>query len=213
MRKIILSFAWLTLAACSSAPKNDGNTIDLSRIGQEEVLQKYGKDDSLKSADPFVVKSGVVTATAMVTIPGDHRPEAGIKMAQAQGTATLATTVERRIETALQVSSETTSSDAVQMRDLIAQSSNLVANEFKPGHTYYEKIRVIGDNGVPRTEYRIWAEMVSDEASFKRHIIDSMRKRDGKASMSAEMAKAVDKQWSRITGGNDDRNPAKQDEE
>ena len=108
MKHFILFLPMVMLSACSSAPKNDGNTVDLSRIGQEEILQKYGKDDSLKSADPFVVKSGVVTATAMVTIPGDHRPEAGIKMAQAQGTATLATTVERRIETALQVSSDVT---------------------------------------------------------------------------------------------------------
>ena len=150
----------------------------------------------------------------MVTIPGDHRAEAGLKMAQAQATATLATTVERRIETALQIASETTSSDAVQMRDLIAQSSNLVANEFRPGKTYYEKVRVIGDNGVPRTEYHIWATMVSDEASFKRHIIDSMRKRDGKASLSSQMSASVDKQWARITGNADEtRNPAKQDGE
>lgn len=200
------------LSACSSSPKNDGNTIDLSRIGQEEILQKYGKDDSLKSADPFVVSGGLVKATSLVTIPGDHRPEAGVKMAQAQAVSTLATTVERRIESALQIASETTSADAVQMRDLIAQSSSLVANDFRPGHVYYERVRVIGDNGVPRTEYRIWAEMSSDEASFKRHIIDAMRKQEGKATLSSQMTKAVDSQWAKITG-TDNRNPAKQQDE
>lgn len=210
--KITFTIGILFLTACSSTPKNDGNTIDLSHIGQEEVLQKFGKDDSLKTADPFVVSGGMVRATSMVTIPGDHRPEAGLKMAQAQATATLATTVEKKIETALQVASEDTSQSTVQMRDLIAQSSNLVANDFRPGRTYYEKVRVIGDNGVPHTEIRCWAETVAEEAVFKRHLIDSIRKHEGKASLSAEMSKAVDAQWSRITG-TDNRNPAKQDDE
>lgn len=210
--KTTLAIGILFLTACSSTPKIDGNTIDLSRIGQEEVLQKYGSNESLKTADPFVVSGGIVRATAMTTAPGDHRQEACVKMAQAQATATLSTTVEKKIESALQVATEDSSQSSVQMRDLIAQSSNLVANDFRPGKTYAEKVRVIGENGVPRSEFRCWAETVAEEAVFKRHLIDSIRKHEGKASMSAEMADAVNKQWSRITE-NDNRNPAKQDNE
>src|SRR5258708_6111150 len=131
----------LAVAGCSSAPKS--TSVNLDNIGKEEVIQKFGKDELLKSAEPFVVQGGVVIATSFVTIPSDHRPEAGIKMAQVRGVGTLATTVERRIETALQVSSESTSADAVQMRELIAESSKITANEFKPGRVYYEKVKVI----------------------------------------------------------------------
>lgn len=207
--KITFAIGFMFLTACSSVPKNDGNTIDLSHIGQEDVLQKYGKDDSLKTADPFVVSGGIVRATAMTTVPGDHRQEACVKMAQAQATAIISTTVEKKIETALQIASEDSSQSSVQMRDLIAQSSSLVANDFRPGKTYVERVRVIGDNGVPKTEFRCWAETVAEEAVFKRHLIDSIRKQEGKASMSAEMSKAVDAQWSRITG-TENRNPARQ---
>jgi len=196
---LVLPFA----AACSSAPKVDGSRVDLANIGKEEVIQTYGKDDSLKSADPFVVQDGIVMATSMVTVPTDNRPESAIRMAQMRGLSTLATTIERRIESATQLANESGSGDTTQLRELIAESANLVANELKPGHVYYEKVRIIGDNGVARTEYRAWAEMIADEASFRRHIIDAIRAREGKASMSAQMSAAVDRQWSKITSQDD----------
>lgn len=209
MKQFLLILPLILFSACSSGPKNDGNTIDLSKIGHEDLLQKYGENDSLKEADPFVVSNGIVRATAMMTVPGDHRQEACQKMAQVQATSILVSTVQRRIENTIQLATEDSSS--VQMRDLIAQSSNLVVNDFRPGKIYAEKVRVIGENGVPRSEFRCWAETVAKEAVFKRHLIESIRKQEGKHSMSAEMSKAVDAQWSRITG-TENRQPAKQDE-
>lgn len=185
------------LAGCSSAPHS---AVNLKDIGKEEVVQTYGKEDSLKESDPFRVDGGWVISIGSTTIPGDHRPEAGIKQAQMRARANLAQVVETKLEAINQLATEDTG-DTVQMRELIGEVSKITANEFKLGPVYYEKVKVISDNGVPRTEYRIWAEVKTDEQQFKRLVLDSIRRQEGKRSLSAEFGKRVDQQFDRMLNG------------
>ncbi len=184
------------IAACSSAPKSG---IDLEHVGKEEIIQTYGKDDSLKEAHSFKVDGGIVTATAMATISGDSgRQEAAIKSAQLRAKAVLAQSISEKLNSYNQFATEGTGYDASQLRELIEESSRLTANEFKLGHTYVERVKIISDSGIPRTELRAWAAVHLDETAYKRLVLDSIRRQQGKATFSEQFAKTVDRNWSKM---------------
>lgn len=194
--KIALLSILLFVSACSSTPKS---LVDLSRVGEEDILQTYGKYDEIKKADQFKMEDRIVTATAMTTISADGgRPEAAVKIAQASARATIAKTIENKLESFLQVANENSSIDSQEMHELITEVSKLTANELKPGKTYYEKVRVYGDSGLPHTEYRAWAQMSMEEAQFKHQVVDSMRRQEGKLGLSEEFHKSVAKNWDKM---------------
>jgi hypothetical protein len=195
-----LVFVSLLTSACSSAPSS---VIDLRHIGEEETIQTYGKDDGLKKAPPFIVDSGFVVSTGFVTIPADgNRPEAGVTMAQMQARAELAKAVETKIENFAQLASEGLATDGAQLRSIATETAKLTANDLRPRKTYYEKVKVISDSGVPRTEYRVWAEVVCDEAMFKRHVMDAIRGQTGKMVYSKAFQESVDSNWKSVVSSN-----------
>lgn len=207
--RIALLSILLFANACSSVPKT---SIDLSKIGEEEVLKTYGKDD-IKHSDQFKVENHLVVATGMSTISADNgRPEAAIKIAQASAKGIVAGTIESKLERFLQVASENSSQDSQEMRELISEVSKLTTNELKLGKTYYEKVKVYASNGIPSLEYRAWAEVSMTEEQMKRHIIDSIRKQSGRMGMSEEFHKSVSQNWDKMLSKDDkpaeERKPA-----
>ncbi len=189
----------LTITACSSTTKS---VVDLSHIGETEVLQEHG-DNDLKDALPYEADGNLVTATSMISIPGENRLESGIKMAQMQAKSTLAHTIESSLNSFSQYSAETSSADSVQMRELIGDTAKVVANEFKLGKVYYEKQKIISDSGIPVTKWKIWAQVYTDEANYKKLVMDAIRKRQGRGQFTAEFAKVVDKNFSQMVEGED----------
>lgn len=184
-------------AGCSSAPK----TVDLENVGKEEVLKKYGKNDELKEVDQFLIESGVVKATGMATIAADAgRPESAIKIAQANARAIVAKNIQTKLSAFFSVASENTSVDSTEVRELITESTKLIGTEWKIGPTYYERVKIISDNGVPRTEIRAWSQILLDEQIFKKHVIESLRQQEGKMGVSAEFHKSVSKNWEKLIG-------------
>lgn len=210
MKKIYLFILLAVVSGCSSTPKS---AVDISKVGEEEVLQTYGKHDDLKKAEPFKIDDHMVTATAMATIPADNgRPEAAIKIAQASARAEVAKSIENKLENYLQVASENASADTQELHELITEVSKLTANELKPGKVYYEKVKVYGDSGLPRTEYRAWAMVQMDEGQFKRHVVDSLRRQEGKMGLSAEFHKSVKQNWNKLINGDEQSNPTQAQE-
>jgi hypothetical protein len=203
-----LMFVSLLISGCSSTP---ASVVDLRHIGEEETIQTYGKDDGLKKAPPFIVDSGFVVSTGFVTIPADgNRPEAGVTMAQMQARAELAKAIETKVENFAQLSSEGLAADSAQLRSIATETTKLTANDLRPRKTYYEKVKVISDSGVPRTEYHIWAEVVCDEAMFKRHVMDAIRGQTGKTVYSKAFQESVDSNWKSVVGSNTKNDSAAQ---
>lgn len=199
---IVLGFI-VTGTGCSSAPKS---IVDMSKVGEEEVIQTYGKHDELKKADQFKIEDHLVTATGMATIPADSgRPEAAVKLAQASAKSTLAKTIETKLESYLEIASENTSQDSQEMRELVTEVSKLTANELKPGKTYYEKVKTYGSNGVPSLEYRAWSQIEMSEDQFKRHLVDSIRRQEGKIGLSSEFHKSVSEHWNKMLNSDESK--------
>lgn len=200
----------LLLAAstgCSSAPKS---AVDLGKIGEEEVIQTYhDKNDDLKTSHPFEVDGGKVIAVGMATIAADSgRIESAVKVAQMRAKSTLAHTISEKLNSYAQFGSEGNSYDADQLRELIEESSKLTANEFKLGRTHVERIRIIGDSGVPRTELRAWSEVYLSLDTYKHLVLESIRQQQNKRSMSDEFLKTVNSSWERMISDEDQHEEA-----
>lgn len=196
MKTIILTLGMLGITACSSSSVKEP---DLSHIGEEEVIQTYGKDDSLKGAQPFRVDGGNIVSTGFVSFSADgNRAEAGIKMAQMNARADMARAIENKIENFAQLAEEGVSIDNAQLRSITSEISKLTANDIRPRNVYYEKVRVISDAGTPRTEYRIWAEAIVSESAFKQHIARALRGETRKPTFSKAFQEAVDQNWKKV---------------
>jgi hypothetical protein len=195
MNKYFLCLVF-TLSACSSTPRT---AIDLDHIGDEKIIQTFGKDDSLKSAQPFRLDGHRYVSTGFTSIPGDHRPEAAIKLATASARAMIGKTISSRLEAFQQSTSEGTA-DSLQLREVITESSKLDTSEWQPGKVYYEKVKVVSESGVPRLEYRVWAEVTIDEDTFKHEVLDSLRNRQSKTKTSQAFQQAVDKNFNKLLG-------------
>lgn len=201
---IIVGMLSLAIVGCSSGTKS---VVQVDRIGEEEVLQTYGKHDDLKEAPQFVVDGRTVRAIAMSTINGDSgRPESAIKIAQASARSLVAKTVENKLESHFSAGMEGTSLDATEVRELITESVKMVATDWRIGPTYYERVKIYGDSGVPRTEIRAWAQIELEEQVFKKHVIDSLRRQEGRMGVSAEFHKSVSDHWQKLISGDTPKN-------
>ncbi len=195
-KTIVLAGVLAIAVGCSSAPKS---VVDTDHIGQETVLQEHG-DSSLKNAEPFKIDGGYAVATSQSTLAADGtRLEAATKLAQMRSRAELAHTISVKLESYNQVASEDGSIGSQTMHEIIGTTSKLTAQEFVPGKIYYEKVKVISDSGVPRTEYRVWAEMKLNEAAYKRQVLSAIRDQDGKGpGFSQQFAKQVSDHFDRM---------------
>jgi hypothetical protein len=196
MKYLIFIFTTVTLSACSSAPRNGP---DYSHVGEESVIQTQG-DESLKNALPFRLDGNTYISTAFVTIPGDHLVSSGIKMAQASARSLISKTVSAKLSNYIQVSTEGTSGDTQNLREVIDESSSLIANRWLPGKTLVLKVKVIGDNGIPRTENRIYAEMTIESAEFHHQVVESIRSQQTANKASVAFSQAVDRNFQKLIG-------------
>jgi hypothetical protein len=140
-----------------------------------------------------------VTALGQTEIPGDHRIDAGYRIAQNNAIAVIAGAIERKVEFIFQNAEEGTSVDATQVRFIGAEASRLVTSAIRPGKHYWEKVATSLDNGRRVTHYLIFATVEMPEEDFKRSIVDALRRHEGKGGISAHFAEKVDKQWERFT--------------
>lgn len=197
MRNILLIFGLIALAACAHSPVSGTD-----HIGEEKVLSRIdgmsARPSWLNESEPFRIENGKVYSLGRTTIPGDHRVEAGFRIADNNGKASVATAIEQKLEFVFQNAEEGTSMDSNQARYIGSEAAHLSASSIRLGHHYWEKLIVIGENGQPQTQYRVFSEIVMPESDFKAAIIDAARKAQGKLGLSADFAQKVDKQWNKL---------------
>jgi hypothetical protein len=131
-------------------------------------------------------------------IPGDHRLDAAYRIAQNNAAAGMSSAIERKLEFMFQNAEEGTSIDARQARFIGAEVSRLVSNSLRPGKRYWEKVVHFSDYGARETKYRVFATVEMPESDFKKAIVDALRRREGKAGLSAEFTDKVNEEWNRI---------------
>ena len=198
MIKILTIVGLLSLVACTTTPKSPESQPDsvISRIDDLDA-----RPDWLKESEPFKIANGQVVSLGSTTIPGDHRVEAGYRIAENNAKANIASAIENRLEFIFQSAEEGTSLDATQARYIGAEASKIVTSSIRQDKRYYEKVATTHDNGQRVTQYKIFTTVTMPEVDFKRAILDAARKAQGKGGLSADFAKKVDDHWQSFVNG------------
>ena len=132
---ILISISILSLASCSSSPKNPTpeNTPDkvLSRINDLS-----SRPDWLNKEHPFEIKSGTVSSLGQTTIPGDNRVEAAYLIADNNAKAAICSSIESRLDFVFQNAEEGTAIDSNQVRRIGAEACKLTTSSIRAGSRY-----------------------------------------------------------------------------
>lgn len=201
MKKIPMALIGLALLpACSSTRMADvpGTEPDMV-ISRMEGFSS--RPDFVNESEPFLISGGNVVSLGMATIPGDQRVEAAYRIAENNAKAGIASAIEQRLDFIFQNAEEGGSLDATQARYIGAEATRISTFSMRPGHLYYEKVVISGDNGLRRVVYRVFATVTMPEVDFRRAIIDAIRRHEGRKGLSEAFAKKVDEHWNQFVNG------------
>ncbi len=215
LKTIALAFAGAAMVtACSSSPKTGLDKIVADNIGQEKIISRIDEISSrpswLQEQTPFRIESGKVLSMGMTTIPADHNLSAAYRIAENNSKALISHSIEQRLDFIFQNAEESTALGTNQAQYIGAEASKLTSNSLKPSKRYWEKVATIGQDGQTTVQYKVFALSEMAEEDFKKAIVDSIRKNQGKQGISADFAKKVDKHWDAFVNANPQPSEQKQ---
>ena len=207
MKKLIATLTMVTflgISACSSAPKSG-----VEHAGEETVLTRIdgmsARPDWLHESEPFKIEDGKVLSLGMTTVAVDNTNMGAVyRIAENNAKAAVSHAIEQRLDFVFQNAEEGTSLDAAQARFIGAEASKLTTSSLHPSKRYWEKVRMVAENGQLQLRYRVFGLVEMPEADFKVAIMDAVRKSQGKQGISADFAKKVDQHWNQFTGQTSD---------
>ena len=197
MRRYLLIGA-IAVTGCVTAPKSPESQPDVVVSRIDDLDSRPGW---LKESEPFKIANGQVISLGSTTIPGDHRVDAGYRIAENNARAGIASAIENRLEFIFQNAEEGTSLDATQARYIGAEASKIATSSIRQDKRYYEKVATTQDSGQRVTQYKIFTTVTMPEADFKRAILDAARKAQGKGGLSVDFSKRVDAHWDQFING------------
>lgn len=197
MKLIIALFLFALLQSCSTSTKT--NPENIADVVISRIDELSARPDWVSESEPFKVKNGIVYSLGSTVIPGDHRIEAAYRIAENNAKALIVNSIQQRLEFVFQNAEEGTAIDSTQARYLGAEASSIISSSMQQSKRYWEKVATTRDNGDRVTQFRVFSLVTMPEPEFKKAIIDSLRKQQGKAGLSAEFAKKVDAQWDKFT--------------
>ena len=206
--RMLLALTTLFIMSCASAPKlQSGKAYEpdqvLSRIDEMSSRPAW-----LHESESFKVEKGTVYSLGATTIPGDDRVEAAYRIAENNAKAAIASGIEQRLEFIFQNAEEGTKIGADQTRFIGSEVSSIVGNSIRADKRYWEKYSTTLENGERAIRYRVFSQVSMPESEFKAAVINALHKREGKAGISREFAKKVDKQWDKLVG---ERSPSNEE--
>lgn len=196
----------LLIQACSSSPKTGLDKVVADNIGQEKIISRIDDLSSrpswLQEQTPFRIEGGKVLSMGSTVIPADHNLSAAYRIAENNSKALISHSIEQRLDFVFQNAEEGTSLGANQAQYIGAEASKLTTNSLRPSKRYWEKVAIVGQGGETTVQYRVFALSELPEEDFKKAILDSIRKNQGKQGISTEFAKKVDKHWDNFVNAN-----------
>lgn len=205
--RIITVSILIAILGCSSAPKDDPSP-ELpvspppplaSEVQPDKVLSRINglnsRPEWLNEEKSFEIKGGKLVSMGQTTIPGDNRVEAAYMIAENNAKGSICAAIENRLDFIFQQAEESTAIDSIQIRRIGAEACKLTTSSLRPGHRYWEKVAVTADSGDRTTRYKVFATVEMPEQEFKKAILDTARRRQGKDGLSEDFAKKVDERW------------------
>ena len=183
--------AVLTLAACSSLPKDE----ILARSDNLTSRPKWANEEKT-----FTIENKIVYVLGTHEMPvAGKRLETGKRSAALNAKKGIANAIEQKLNIIFQNAEEGDEMGAEQARFIGAEASKLVASSIRPAGVYWEKVsRVIDADGNRDLIYRIFARVQMPEADFKKQIEEAIKRNAGKQGISADFAKKVEENWNEM---------------
>jgi hypothetical protein len=198
MKKKIIAILAASLVGCSSAPKSG-----IENAGSEFVI---GRIDELSSrpswvneSEPFKIENGKVTSLGMTTVNADDANMAAVyRISDSNAKSAISHAIEQRLDYVFQQGDEGVTLGANQVHFIATEGSKLTSNSLRATKHFWEKLRIVQENGQPVIRYRVFSLVEMPEPDFKSAIIDAIKRSQGKISVSAEFTKKLDHQWQKF---------------
>lgn len=199
---LICTSIGIAVGCSSPAPKNESADKSVPDIQPDKVLSRIddlqARPGWLHESRPFEIKDGVVTSLGSTTIPGDHRIEAAYKICDNAARAEIGKSIALKLDAVFQVADEGTAPGDQRVQNMSAEAMRLTTNALKVSNHYWERVLTTADSGERTTKFKVFCTVTMDESAYKKAIGDSIRKAEGKGSISADLAKKADAQLERI---------------
>lgn len=215
-KNYLMLIVGIALVGCST-PKPK---VGVENAGREVIVATLNDESEpswVKKASErtFYVDDDQVISIGSTTLPGDSRTDAGFKIAEANARANIGKIITNRMESFTHIAEEGVDMSGIQLRSITAEATKLTASGMKPARRFYSKVAVTGDDGVPRTEYRFWAEITMSEEDYKKAIVQASKQIEKKNGLSQAFSTQVERHFEHFTetgsadqGVHDQRKPA-----
>lgn len=203
MKKILIPTILLIACGCSSNQNvQNSNFPDDSEL-EEKVISRIdglsSRPSWFKESEIFKIQDGNVVSLGSAVIPGNHRVDAAIRIAQNNAKGGICGAIEQRLDYVFQNAQEGTAIDSNQARFIGAEACKMTTSSILSGKIYWEKILSKRDTGERFTQYNVFATVIMSESELKAAILDAISKRAGKGGLSKDFAKKVDQHWEQFT--------------
>lgn len=180
-------------------------------MGKETVvasMDSASRPSWLRESEPTVFNESVVSALGQASVPADSRTEMAFKISDQAAKVAIASAINTRLENVLQSIEEGLST--ADIRGITTESTKLSSNSLRVKYRYWEKVSIVGENGIPVLKLRVFSSVEIPTEAFKAALIDAVRERQGKSSISADFMKKADKAFDKALS--DDRQPTSEKE-
>jgi hypothetical protein len=197
MKKMISCLVCFALAGCSSTPHSG-----VEHAGEERILSRIDDLNSRPSwvseQNPFTIDGGVVQSLGQVSIPEGDNISAAYRIAENNAKASVSSAITQKLTYFFQNAEEGTMG-ANESHYIGEETSKLTTSYLRLSHRYWEKVRVVGENGQPSMQVRIFVAVQMPEEQFKASVIDAVRQAE------------VSREWDKLTADDTPRTTDKRE--
>ena len=160
------------------------------------------RPDWLKESEVFKIQNGMVYSLGSTSMPvsGGVNENALFRIAENNAKAGLSSAIESKLSFVFQNAEEGTGIDTTQAKFIGAEASNLMASSLRTEKRYWERYQTHLDSGEKKVMIKVFSLVQMPEVDFKKAIIESINKRNGKGGLSAKFSDQVDKEWDKFVG-------------
>jgi hypothetical protein len=194
---------FLILAGCSSHQNVQNQNFPTDSELEEKVISRIDELNArpswFKESDVFKIADGNVISLGASVIPGDHRVDAAIRIAQSNAKAGICSAIEQRLDYVFQNAQEGTAIDSNQVRFIGAEACKMTTSSIRNGKIYWEKVASRRDSGERFSQYKVFATVQMTESDLKLAILEVINKSAGKGGLSKDFAKKLEQHWDQFT--------------
>ena len=193
----------ILLGGCSTNPTLQNANFPTDSELEEKVISRIDDLNSrpawFKESEVFKVVEGNVISLGSAVIPGDHRVDAAVRIAQNNAKAGICSAIEQRLDYVFQNAQEGTALDTNQARFIGAEACKMTTSSIRNSKIYWEKVSSKRDSGERYSQYKVFANVLMSESDLKAAVIEAINKRAGKGGLSKDFAKKVEQHWDQFT--------------